>query len=71
MTGKVRTQLAQCRSQASCLQLPEVEDGASTCGEGGKAGAVNGEAVHRLPCAGTAAARCGGTQYQAATPVAR
>ena len=70
MTGKVHTQLAQCRSQASCLQLPEVEDGAHTCSEGGKAGAVNGEAVHRLPCAGSAAAaRCGGTQNQAAAPV--
>ena len=43
-----------------------------TCSEGGKAGAVEGEAVHRLPSAGTAAAaRCGGAQDQAASPVAR
>ena len=41
-----------------------------TCGEGGKARAVDGEAVHRLPTAATAAASCGGAQDQAASPVA-
>jgi len=41
-----------------------------TCSEGGKAGAVNGEAIHRLTTAATAAAGCGGAQDQAASPVA-
>ena len=37
-----------------------------TCGEGGKARAVDGEAVHRLATAATCAASCGGAQDQAA-----
>ena len=41
-----------------------------TCSEGGKARAVNGEAVHRLPTAATCAAGCGGAQDQAAPSVA-
>ena len=41
-----------------------------TCGEGGKARAVNGEAVHRLATAATCAAGCGGAQDQTAPPVA-
>ncbi len=41
-----------------------------TCGEGGKARAVNGEAVHRLATAATAAASCGGAQDQAAPSIA-
>ncbi|KAA6425459.1 MAG: hypothetical protein FRX49_04951 [Trebouxia sp. A1-2] len=39
-------------------------------GKGGKAGAVNGEAVHRLATAATCAASCGGAQDQAAPSVA-
>ncbi len=42
-----------------------------TCSEGGKARAVNGETIHWLTTAATAAAAsCGGAQNQAASPVA-
>ena len=41
-----------------------------TCSEGGKAGAVDGEAVHRLTTAATCAASCGGAQDQAAPSAA-
>ena len=41
-----------------------------TCSEGGKAGAVNGEAVHRLTTAATCAASGGGAQDQNAAGVA-
>ena len=41
-----------------------------TCSEGGKAGAVNGEAVHRLATAATCAASCGGAQDQTAPSAA-
>ncbi len=41
-----------------------------TCSEGGNARAVDGEAVHRLATAATAAAGCGGAQDQAASSIA-
>ena len=62
MIAEVKLNVGHCNEADVCV----------TCSEGGKAGAVNGEAVHGLPCAGTAAAaRCGGAHDQAATPIAR
>ena len=53
-----------------CARLKEAGSMDLTCSEGGKASAVNGEAVHRLTTAATAAASCGGAQDQTASPVA-
>ncbi len=60
--------ILQCTSYL-CAHLKEAGSMDLTCSEGGKARAVNGEAVHRLTTAATAAASCGGAQDQASPSI--